>query len=60
VLSTLADTTLRRLEPDALLDHTFHVVRKLECDDDEEAFDERLRKIAPKAPAAPSDQSPNE
>ncbi len=39
-------------EPKTQADKFADLARELECDEDEEAFDERLRKLA-KAPPAP-------
>ena len=36
------------------LDKFRDLARELECDDDEAAFEETLRKIAPKPPVSPS------
>jgi hypothetical protein len=33
------------------------LARELECDEDEDAFDERLKRLAPKAPP-PKDETP--
>ena len=34
------------------------LARELECDEDEAAFDERLKKLAPKAPPSTPDDDP--
>lgn len=44
-------------EPKPQLDKFKDLARELEADEDEERFEERVRRIAPKAPAKPASDS---